>query len=192
MRMPLRVETVTLEVNRAPISWTCCASNCCSATPSKSDANNLTILPPWISVLQETAQRVLERIGARRWPSGKTAKAGSPGGTDRASTQTGLSAPSLAVAIMPAVSSIGHPGASSGGLVFKPIVYAAALESAFRRGEPSSPLSPVWRMCQQRSPQWSTLVSPELRRPLPGLGRPAHALEQSLKWRPSNLRARWV
>jgi penicillin-binding protein 1B len=36
MRMPLRVETVTLEVNRAPLSWTCCASNCCSATLSKS------------------------------------------------------------------------------------------------------------------------------------------------------------
>ena len=140
MRTPLRVETVTLEVNRAPYFVDLLREQLLQRySVEELTANNLTIFTSLDLRLQETAQRVLEaglaHVDGRR---GKTAE--------------GREAQGALIALQPQTGFIralvgGRDYATSQfnrvtqarrqvGSVFKPIVYAAALESAFRRGEP--------------------------------------------------------
>ena len=140
MRTPLRVETVTLEVNRAPYFVDLLREQLLQRySVEELTANNLTIFTSLDLRLQETAQRVLEaglaHVDSRR---GKTAG--------------GREAQGALIALQPQTGFIralvgGRDYATSQfnrvtqarrqvGSVFKPIVYAAALESAFRRGEP--------------------------------------------------------
>jgi penicillin-binding protein 1B len=140
MRTPLRVETVTLEINRAPYFVDLLREQLLQRySVEELTANNLTIFTSLDLRLQEAAQRVLEAGLAR--VDGRLGK-----------VAEGRAAQGALIAIQPQTGFIralvgGRDYASSQfnrvtqarrqvGSVFKPIVYAAALESAFRRGEP--------------------------------------------------------
>jgi penicillin-binding protein 1B len=140
MRTPLRVETVTLEINRAPYFVDLLREQLLQRYSVEDlTANNLTIFTSLDLRLQEAAQRVLEAGLAR--VDGRLGK-----------VAEGREAQGALIAIQPQTGFIralvgGREYASSQfnrvtqarrqvGSVFKPIVYAAALESAFRRGEP--------------------------------------------------------
>jgi penicillin-binding protein 1B len=137
-RTPLRVETVSLEVNRAPYFVDLLREQLLQRYSAEDlTANNLTIFTSLDLRLQAAAQRALEgglaRVDRRL---GKTAG--------------GREAQGALIAIQPQTGFIralvgGRDYASSQfnrvtqarrqvGSVFKPIVYAAAIESAFRRG----------------------------------------------------------
>jgi penicillin-binding protein 1B len=139
MRLPLRVETVRLEVNRAPYFVDLLREQLLQRYSAEElTTNNLTIFTSLDLRLQETAQRALEAGLA---------------GIDRrlAKTAQGRQAQGALLALQPQTGFIralvgGRDYATSQfnrvtqarrqvGSVFKPIVYAAALESAFRRGE---------------------------------------------------------
>ena len=139
MRMPLRVETVRLEVNRAPYFVDLLREQLLQRySVEELTTNNLTIFTSLDLRLQEAAQRVLE-AGLARIDS-RLAK-----------TAEGREAQGALIALQPQTGFIralvgGRDYATSQfnrvtqarrqvGSVFKPIVYAAALESAFRRGE---------------------------------------------------------
>jgi penicillin-binding protein 1B len=140
MRTPLRVEAVTLEINRAPYFVDLLREQLLQRySVEELTTNNLTIFTTLDLRLQETAQRVLEAGLARL--DGRLTK-----------TAEGREAQGALMAIQPQTGFIralvgGRDYATSQfnrvtqarrqvGSVFKPIVYAAALESAFRRGEP--------------------------------------------------------
>jgi penicillin-binding protein 1B len=138
-RTPLRVEAVSLEVNRAPYFIDFLREQLLQRYSSEDlTGNNLTVFTSLDARLQAAAQRALEggltRIDRRL---GQAAE--------------GREAQGALIAIQPQTGFIralvgGRDYASSQfnrvtqarrqvGSVFKPIVYAAALESAFRRGE---------------------------------------------------------
>jgi penicillin-binding protein 1B len=140
MHTPLRVETVTLEVNRAPYFVDLLREQLLQRySVEELTAHNLTVFTTLDLQLQEAAQRALEagltRLDSRQ---GKAAE--------------GRQVQGALVALQPQTGFIraligGRDYATSQfnrvtqarrqvGSVFKPIVYAAALESAFRRGEP--------------------------------------------------------
>jgi penicillin-binding protein 1B len=140
MRTPLRVETVTLEINRAPYFVDLLREQLLQRYSVEDlTANNLTIFTSLDLRLQEAAQRVLEAGLAR--VDGRLGK-----------VAEGREVQGALIAIQPQTGFIralvgGRDYASSQfnrvtearrqvGSVFKPIVYAAALESAFRHGEP--------------------------------------------------------
>jgi penicillin-binding protein 1B len=139
MRMPLRVETVRLEVNRAPYFVDLLREQLLQRySLEELTTNNLTIFTSLDLRLQETAQRILESGLARI--DGRLAK-----------TADGREVQGALIALQPQTGFIralvgGRDYATSQfnratqarrqvGSIFKPIVYAAALESAFRRGE---------------------------------------------------------
>jgi penicillin-binding protein 1B len=140
VRTPLRVEAVTLEINRAPYFVDLLREQLLQRySLAELTANNLTIFTSLDLRLQEAAQRALEAGLARI--DGRLA--GMAGGRE---VQGAL------LALQPQTGFIralvgGRDYAASQfnrvtqarrqvGSVFKPIVYAAALESAFRPGEP--------------------------------------------------------
>jgi penicillin-binding protein 1B len=137
-RTPLRVETVTLEVNRAPYFVDLLREQLLQRYSVEDlTGNNLTIFTSLDLRLQTAAQRALEMgLGRVDRRLGKAAE--------------GREAQGALIAIQPQTGFIralvgGRDYATSQfnrvtqarrqvGSVFKPIVYAAALESAFRRG----------------------------------------------------------
>jgi penicillin-binding protein 1B len=141
MRAPLHVETVSLEVNRAPYFVDLLREQLLQRYSIEDlTTNNLTIFTSLDLRLQEVAQRVLE-AGLMR-VDGHLGKAAE-----------GREAQGALIALQPQTGYIralvgGRDYVTSQfnrvtqarrqvGSVFKPIVYAAALESAFRRGEPA-------------------------------------------------------
>ena len=138
LRTPIRVEAVSLEVNRAPYFVDVLREQLLQRYSVEDlTANNLTIFTSLDVRLQAAAQRALE-VGLARVDRrlGKAAE--------------GRAAQGAIIAVQPQTGFIralvgGRDYASSQfnrvtqarrqvGSVFKPIVYAAALESAFRRG----------------------------------------------------------
>jgi penicillin-binding protein 1B len=136
---PLRVETVTLEVNRAPYFVDLLREQLLQRySVEELTAHNLTIFTTLDLDLQVAAQRAIEAGLARL--DGRRRKA-----------DEGRQLQGALVALQPQTGFIralvgGRDYATSQfnrvtqarrqvGSVFKPIVYAAALESAFRRGE---------------------------------------------------------
>jgi len=137
-RTPLRVETVTLEVNRAPYFVDLLREQLLQRYSVEDlTGNNLTIFTSLDLRLQTAAQRALEMgLGRVDRRLGKATE--------------GREAQGALIAIQPQTGFIralvgGRDYATSQfnrvtqarrqvGSVFKPIVYAAALESAFRRG----------------------------------------------------------
>ena len=93
MRTPLRVETVTLEVNRAPYFVDLLREQLLQRySVEELTANNLTIFTSLDLRLQAAAQRALEAgIGTRRSASRQSCRrTRSPGGADRHSTPDGF------------------------------------------------------------------------------------------------------